>query len=68
MNLDAIAFILLVVVLAWVIWFWWGVFRGYAGSRWWQAGRIVVVAVIALGAVGAATYWLMNSPHRAGAR
>ena len=61
MNLDVIAAALLAVVLAWLIWFWWGVLRGYAGSGWWQAGRVAVAAVIALVAVGAASYWLMNS-------
>ena len=61
MNLDAIAFVLLAVVLAWVLWFWWGVFRGYARSGWWQAGRIAAAAIIALVAVGASAYWLMNS-------
>ncbi len=61
MNLDAVAFVLFVVVLAWVVWFWWGVFRGYARSGRWQAGRIAAATVIALVAVGAATYWLMTS-------
>ena len=61
MNLDVIAAVLLVVVLAWFIWFWWGVFRGYPHSGRWQAGRIAVAAVVALVAVGAASYWLMNS-------
>jgi peptidoglycan-N-acetylglucosamine deacetylase len=61
MNLDVIAAVLLVVVLAWFIWFWWGVFRGYPHSGRWQAGRIAVAVVVALVAVGAASYWLMNS-------
>jgi peptidoglycan/xylan/chitin deacetylase (PgdA/CDA1 family) len=60
-NLDVIAAALLVVLLAWFVWFWWGVFRGYPHSGRWQAGRIAVAAVIALAAVGAASYWLMNS-------
>ena len=61
MNLDAIAAALLVVVLAWFIWFWWGVIRGYPRSGRWQAGRVAVAAVVALVAVGASSYWLMNS-------
>ena len=61
MNLDVIAVVLLAVVLAWVIWFWWGVFGGYPGSGWRQAGRIAVATAVALVAVGAASYWLMNS-------
>jgi peptidoglycan-N-acetylglucosamine deacetylase len=60
-NLDAIAAMLLAVILAWVIWFCWGVVGGYARSGWWQAGRVAAAAVVAIVVVGAASYWLMNS-------
>jgi peptidoglycan/xylan/chitin deacetylase (PgdA/CDA1 family) len=60
-NLDALAFGLLAVALAWVLWFLWGVVGGYARSGWWQAGRIAAAAAVALVVVGAASYWLMNS-------
>ena len=62
MNLDVIAAVLLVVVLAWLLVFLWGLVRGYARrGGWWRAGRIAAAAAVALLVVGAASYWLMDS-------
>jgi peptidoglycan/xylan/chitin deacetylase (PgdA/CDA1 family) len=61
-NLDAIAAVLLVVGLAWLLVFLWGIVRGYARrGGWWRAGRVAGATAIALLLVGAASYWLMNS-------
>jgi peptidoglycan/xylan/chitin deacetylase (PgdA/CDA1 family) len=60
-NLDVLAAAVLSLVLAWLLWFAWGVVRGDARNGWWRAARILGAAVIALVAVGAATYQLMNS-------
>jgi peptidoglycan/xylan/chitin deacetylase (PgdA/CDA1 family) len=61
-NLDVIAAVLLVVVLAWLLLLLWGLVRGYARrGGWWRAGRIAGAAAVALLFVGAASYWLMNS-------
>lgn len=61
MNLDVLAAVLLVLVLAWLLWFTWGVIRGDVRSLWLRAARVLVAVLIALVAVGAATYQLMNS-------
>jgi peptidoglycan/xylan/chitin deacetylase (PgdA/CDA1 family) len=60
-NLDAIAAAILVVILAWFVWFCLTLIGGYARSGWWQAGRITAAVLVALVTVGAASYWLMNS-------
>jgi peptidoglycan/xylan/chitin deacetylase (PgdA/CDA1 family) len=60
-NLDVIAVAVLVILLAWVLWLWWGVFRGYPHNRWWQAARIGVSLVLALALVAWGSYVLMDS-------
>jgi peptidoglycan/xylan/chitin deacetylase (PgdA/CDA1 family) len=61
-NLDAIAAAVLVVVLAWLVWFCLTLIGGYARSGWRQAGRVAAAVLVAVVTVGAASYWLMNSP------
>jgi peptidoglycan/xylan/chitin deacetylase (PgdA/CDA1 family) len=60
-NLDVIACLLLVVGLTAFFVFWWKVFRGYAGGRWWRVLRIGVSLALALGLVAGGAYWLMDS-------
>ena len=61
MNLDVIAAAVLVLALAWLLWFAWGVARGDATNGWWRAVRILAAAAVALALVGFATYRLMDS-------
>ena len=61
MNLDVIVAVLLSLVLAWLLWFAWGVAHGDPRSGWRRAARILIAAVIAFAVVGVATYQLMNS-------
>jgi peptidoglycan/xylan/chitin deacetylase (PgdA/CDA1 family) len=60
-NLDVLAVVVLALVLAWLLWFAWGVIRGDVRSGLWRAVRSLVAAAVALAIVGAATYQLMNS-------
>jgi peptidoglycan/xylan/chitin deacetylase (PgdA/CDA1 family) len=60
-NLDVIAFVLLVVLLTWVFVFFWNVVRGHAKRGWWRLARVAGAFVVAFVLVGAGTYWLMNS-------
>jgi peptidoglycan/xylan/chitin deacetylase (PgdA/CDA1 family) len=60
-NLDVLAAAVLWLVLAWLLWFAWGVVRGESRSGWWRAARILIATVIAFVVVGVATYKLMNS-------
>jgi peptidoglycan-N-acetylglucosamine deacetylase len=60
-NLDVIGVVLAVVVLTWLLWFVYTVVRGHPHGRGWQAMRIVVAFLAALGLVAWGTYWLMDS-------
>jgi peptidoglycan/xylan/chitin deacetylase (PgdA/CDA1 family) len=60
-NLDVIAAAVLTLVLAWLLWFAWGVVRGDAKSGWWRAVRVLAAAAVALVIVGFSAYQLMNA-------
>jgi peptidoglycan/xylan/chitin deacetylase (PgdA/CDA1 family) len=60
-NLDVLAAALLVVVLTGVFLVLWGFARGNARSRAWQAARVAGCFIVAIAAVAALSYWLMDS-------
>jgi peptidoglycan/xylan/chitin deacetylase (PgdA/CDA1 family) len=61
LNLDFIAFVgLIVVVTAALAWLW-RLARGRAETPWWAAVRVAAWSVVALAAVAAASYSVMNA-------
>jgi peptidoglycan/xylan/chitin deacetylase (PgdA/CDA1 family) len=61
LNLDLIAFVLLIAVvtagLAWL----WRRLRGPAATPWWAAVRVAAWTFVAMAVVSAAAYWAMNT-------
>jgi len=63
MDLDALAALVLVVLLTGAFAWLWGLARGHARGAGRRAARVAAALIVALAVVAAGSYWLMDSPR-----